>query len=49
MEGSPGFVRRGTVQYLLHGKGSILEQLESKEDLNDKNKPKEEDVVKKLK
>ena len=43
MEGSPGFVRRGTVQYLLHGKGSILEQLESKEDLNDKNKPKEED------
>ncbi len=28
---SPGYARRGTVHYLLHGPGSVLKQLESKE------------------
>ena len=38
MSQSPGYVRRGTVHFLLHGKNSILEQLESKNDEKDNNK-----------
>ena len=45
LESNPGFVRRGSVHDLLHGKGNFFEQLVTE----DKNKEKEREKKEKLK